>query len=201
MAFLFDAFWFEPGARMTGLWVAGGAAGVAGADVVVSGHLVALAEDQDPVVEASFLGAHLPFHFGGFHGLGPSGSPWVLMLQAADMRAAEVAGAVDPWWPLVDGMSRALQFNGEAQVLEAQFWSVEDLRLLYGDLDIADWTAGEVLQGLLAQCCNVPLSQIVAGRTVQCAFPEVQHDCQRDVFHDVFSMWTTSALNPPEPTQ
>jgi hypothetical protein len=45
----------------------------------------------------------------------------------------------------------------------------------------------------------VPLPLIVAGRVRQCAFPDEAHDCSHDVFEDVFSRWTTGALNPPEP--
>ena len=42
----------------------------------------------------------------------------------------------------------------------------------------------------------VPLWQIAAGRVVQCAFPDVDHDCEHDVFRDVFAMWAAGRLTP-----
>lgn len=53
--------------------------------------------------------------------------------------------------------------------------------------------------GLLAECCYVSLQQIVTGRITQCAFRDIEHECQHDVFSDVFSMWTTGQLSPQEP--
>lgn len=64
--------------------------------------------------------------------------------------------------------------------------------------EVADWPAADLLQGLLAECCYVDLEQIVAGRLTQCAFPDQDHQCEHDVFRDVFALWTTGQLTPPE---
>lgn len=64
---------------------------------------------------------------------------------------------------------------------------------------IDDWTVPDLLMGLLAECCYVPLPDIVAGRITQCAFPDVDHNCEHDVFTDVFARWDAGHLNPEEP--
>jgi hypothetical protein len=113
-------------------------------------------------------------------------------------------GEVNPYWPLFDGMRRALRFNAEAAVVLERGWTSGELLGVYagqgvhlGDVD--DWTVLDLLMGLLAECCYVPLSDIVGGRIIQCAFPDVDHDCEHDVFTDVFARWDGGHLNPEEP--
>ena len=43
-----------------------------GVDQVAFAQQIRLGRDQDGSVEADFLGAHLPFHAGGFHGVSPT---------------------------------------------------------------------------------------------------------------------------------
>ena len=66
MGYLFNTFDFEPGSRMTGIWTARGT--LLRVDQVAFAQQIRLGRDQDGSVEADFLGAHLPFHAGGFHG-------------------------------------------------------------------------------------------------------------------------------------
>ncbi len=175
MAHLFDTFWFEPGSRMTGMFTAR-AATEADADVVVLATQVQLGRDQDGSVECDFLQSLLPFSCGGFHGVGPDRDPWVVLLQIAPATAASLVGADDPAWPMVDAMDRALRFNPEAQVQDEARWTRSDLLDIYEQAwrrtgAVADWPTADLLHGLLAECCYVPLEQVVAGRLTQCAFP------------------------------
>ena len=202
MAYLFDTFWFEPGSRMTGMFTARAAA-KSDADVVVLATQVQLGRDQDGSVECDFLQSLLPFSCGGFHGVGPDRDPWVVLLQIAPATAASLVGADDPAWPMVDAMDRALRFNPEAQVQDEARWTRSDLLDIYEQAgvepaSVADWPTADLLHGLLAECCYVPLEQVVAGRLTQCAFPDLDHECEHDVFRDVFAMWTTGQLTPPE---
>ena len=202
MGYFFTEFWFEPGSRMTGIWTAESRVDPSG-DLVAFAHKIELGQDQDGSVEADFLGAHLPFHSGGFHGVGPDGHPWAVMLQVAPKAAAALVGSTNPSWPMVDGMERALHYNGEATSEAERGWTRNDLLEVYAGQGVAlaavaDWSVPDLLLGLLAECCYVPLEGIVAGRVVQCAFPDLDHDCEHDVFRDVFAMWTTGHLNPEE---
>jgi hypothetical protein len=201
MGYLFNALPFEPGSRMTGIWDA--AVDTEGDDLCVCITKIVLGPGQDGVVESGFLGAHLPYHFGGFHGVGPDGSPWTVVAQVAPVSAAERVGAASPYWPMVDGLDRALQFNPETWIEASIEMDAARLRYMYDLQDVptelvADWEVGELVRGLLAECCNVPLKEIAAGRITQCAFPERPHECQHDVFSDVFALWATMALNPEE---
>lgn len=202
MAYFFDAFPFEPGSRLTGVWTARVDID-ADAELVAMASLMRLGRDQHDVVESNFLGAHMPYHFGGFHGMGPDGHPWAMMLQVAPVSAAALVGA-ECFWPMTDGLDRAWHYNWEADCLHDQGFDRDQLVSIYAfsGVDasaIEDWGVAELMLGLLAQCCYVPLPQIVAGRIVQCAFPDVEHECQHDVFSDVFARWGAGQLSPPEP--
>lgn len=203
MGYFFDTFHFEPGSRMTGMWQAGAHLDV-GAELVATAGLVQFGRDQHDELEADFLGAHLPFHFGGFHGVGPDGHPWAMMLQIAPASAAALVGSDTQFWPMLDGLDRALHYNWEASLLFDRGFTRADLMVIYAQQDvevaaIEDWSVPDLMLGLLAECCYVPLPQIVAGRITQCAFPDYSHECQYDVFNDVFSVWMTGQLNPEEP--
>lgn len=203
MGYFFDTFWFEPGSRMTGIFTAEDRMDTS-VELVAFAHKIELGADQDGSVESDFLQSHLPFGCGGFHGVGPDGHPWAVFLQVAPVSAAALVGSANPFWPAVDGMDRALHYNWEAGSRLEQGWTREDLLDVYAEQGVdraavEDWTVPDLLRGLLAQCCYVPLEQIVAGRLTQCAFPDLDHDCEHDVFRDVFAMWTTGQFNPEEP--
>jgi hypothetical protein len=203
MGYFFDTFYFEPGSRMTGIWQAGVDLD-ADAELVATASLVRFGRDQHDQLEADFMGSHLPFHFGGFHGVGPDGHPWAMMLQIAPSTAADLVGSDSVYWPMSDGLDRALHYNWEAELLSDRGFQRLDLVDIYTERGIDpsavdDWTVPELMLGLLAECCYVPLRQIVAGRITQCAFPDTEHDCQRDVFSDVFARWGAGELRGEEP--
>ena len=203
MGYFFDTFYFEPGSRMTGIWHAGTDLDTQ-VELVATASLVRFGKDQHDQLEADFLGSHLPFHFGGFHGVGPDGQPWAMMLQIAPAPLADLVGSDSPFWPLSDGLDRALHFNWEAELLDDRGFTRSDLVDIYlgrgiGPSEIADWTVPDLMLGLLAECCYVPLERIVVGRITQCAFPDTAHECQHDVFTDVFAMWGSGQLRGEEP--
>lgn len=202
MGYFFTTFDFPAGSRMTGVWEAG-------ADLDPDVEMVALASlvdfgpDQHGQLEANFLGSHMPFHFGGFEGVGPDGRAWAVMIQVGPSRAGDLVGG-DLFWPLSDALDRGLHYNWQACLRDERGFTRDDLLHVYrrsgveqGLID--DWTLPELVLGLLAECCYVPLDQIVVGRIAQCAFPGVDHECQHDVFRDVFARWETGQLSPPEP--
>lgn len=202
MGYFFETFPFEADSRMTGIWHA--ALDVdPDQEVAVMATLVQLGRDQHDELESDFLASQMPFHFGGFHGVGPDGHPWAVMLQMAPASAAKlVDGRL--FWPLLDGLDRALHYNWEASVVDQRVFIEWDLRQIYSERGvhprhIEDWDAAELLLGLLAECCYVPLERIVAGRITQCALPDLAHDCTHDVFSDVFAAWMQGLLTAPEP--
>ncbi len=203
MGYFFDSFYFEPGSRMTGIWQAAVDLDV-DTELVATASLVQFGQDQHDQLEADFLGSHMPFQFGGFHGAGPDGHPWALMLQVAPASSAELVGSSSPFWPMSDGLMSALQYNWEAELLLDRGFTRSDLLDIYVERGvdrsmIEDWSVPDLMLGLLAECCYIPLEQIVVGRITQCAFPDTEHECQHDVFSDVFAMWGSGQLRGEEP--
>ncbi len=198
MGYFFDSFYFEPGSRMTGLWQAGVNLDL-DAELVATASLVQFGRDQHDQLEADFLGSHLPFQFGGFHGVGPDGHPWAMMLQVAPASSAELVGSYSPFWPMSDGLDRALHYNWEAELVLDRGFTRLDLVDIYVERGVdrwmlEDWTVPDLMLGLLAECCYVPLYQMAVGRITQCAFPDTEHECQHEVFSDVFAMWGAGEL-------
>jgi hypothetical protein len=121
---------------------------------------------------------------------------------------------------MVDGLMRALWFNHEASLTGADsggprivhegfaeggdfLWTLSDLRSAYavrgvGLEEIADWSVLQLVHGLLAEGCGVPLAQIVQGNEAGCAFPDTVHECEHDVFRDVFVAWQQGRIRIDE---
>ena len=167
-------------------------------------HLIVLPGDQDADVESDFLIGHLPFWVAALGGAFPDGSPWVVVLQKAPASASLLVGERDPAWVLRDSLVRALRFNRGAFVDAEVPLDRSDLLRAYRaggvELDaVRDWTVADLVLGLLAECCYVPLEGVVAGREGGCAFPDVAHDCAGEVFADVFAHWRDGLTQRPEP--
>ena len=206
MSFFFDRFWFEPGSRMTGVWQWPWL----GHDGDHTNHVlfshVRLGSGQDGSLECDFLSSHLPWAFGGFHGVDASGDPWLLVAQIAPAAAtSNLVDSTNPWWPMVDGLDRALHYNLAAEEISSEGLTLDDLHRIYAQTgvdpaDIADWPVTDLVVGLLTEFTYVPLTQIVAGRVVNCAFSNIEHDCRHDVFSDVFAAWMAGDLSIPDDT-
>lgn len=197
MSFFFDRFWFPDESRMTGIWRWPWRGDPEDARNMVLFTHVRLGPNQDGSVECDFLSSHLPWAFGGFHGVGPEGEPWLVVVQIAPTEGAGIDG--NRWWAMVDGLERALHYNLEAEELSSVGMSrgalVERYERAGVDPDaVSDWPVTDLALGLLTEFTYVPLTRIVAGRARNCAFPEKPHDCRHDVFDDVFSAWVAGEL-------
>lgn len=203
MTYFYDRFFFDPGSRLTGFWTWRWP-GDADADNVALVSHIRLGEMQDGELETNFLSSHLPWTYGGFHGVDPHGDPWLVVIQICPRNtAAKLVDAVDPWWPLIDGLDRALRFNRAAEHEADVALTREELVAAFTDEgieaeSIAYWTVPDLLAGLMAQFVPVPLATIVAGRLTGCALPEQEHECQYDVFRDVFAAWSQGLLTIPD---
>ncbi|OOL30791.1 hypothetical protein GQ85_17625 [Rhodococcus rhodochrous] len=193
MAYFFDALEFPDASRMTDLWNNTWADEAVGAEIA-TGHLVELGVDQHVDVESDFLNSHMPFHVAGFGGLYPDGRPWMFTMQTAPADlAVRLLGGADPHRILGDSLTRALDFNPEARLVDALAWTRRDLVEVYAEEGIGPgavdrWSVADLLRGLLAQCTSVPLADIVSGYP-GCAFPDVAHACAADVFGDAYAAW------------
>ncbi|MGX7731636.1 hypothetical protein ACWPOB_20560 [Rhodococcus sp. 2H158] len=133
MAYLFDALEFPDASRMTDLWNNTWADEAVGAEIA-TGHLVELGVDQHVDVESDFLNSHMPFHVAGFGGLYPDGRPWMFTMQTAPADlAVRLLGGADPHRILGDSLTRALDFNPEARLVDALAWTRHDLVEVYAD--------------------------------------------------------------------
>ena len=194
MACLYDELAVLEGCRRTALWV-GPPPPACLEEEVVSGHLIALPEDQHVAVESDFLMSHLSFHVGGFGGVCDDGASWLFMLQIGPAEhvsaAVGTAASVDGHGLLRRSLDRALSLNPQARVTAELLWERTSLLAVYEQRGaaravVAGWSTAELLTGLLAECCNVSLPGIVDGHARGCAFPGEAHACEADVFADVF---------------
>jgi hypothetical protein len=190
---------------MTGIWQLPWPGDVSTNNLRVLISKVRLGQDQDGSVEYDFLSSHLPWAFGGIHGVNAGGNPWLVMVQVAPAKASALVGSQNPWWVMVGGLENAIRYNNEASVSADVGLNAADLVQIYKDSGvdsdlIAEWTISELVQGLIAECAYVPLSQIAEGRLRQCAFTDMDHECQYDVFKDIFAAWVMGLLaaNYPE---
>ncbi|MGC0366242.1 hypothetical protein ABH922_004226 [Rhodococcus sp. 27YEA15] len=190
---LFDVLDFPDGSRMTDLWNNTWADAPAGEEIA-SGHFIHLGDDQHVDVETDFLGSHLPFQIAGLGGVFPDGNPWMFIMQKAPADlAVRLRGENDPHSMLRSSLDRALSFNADALVAEELSWRQADLVVIYEDEGIPAesveyWPVADLLRGLLAQCAGAELSDIVTGYP-ECAYPDTAHECELDVFTDVFANW------------
>ncbi len=190
MAYLFSAIGFPEGSRLTHVWNNTWADGQQGVEVA-SGYLVNLPADQHGELEADFLASHLPFHVGGVGGRYPNGDCWFFVMCKVPAQMSSLAFAQeDPFWVLRDSLDRALAYNPHATVGATMEWTAQELREVYAAAGsgAAAWPIADLLRGLLAECCNVPLGDIAAGYPL-CAFPHKKHTCQNEVFNDAFVAW------------
>lgn len=196
MAFLGSAFAFGEGARMTGITDPHREVGTLPRGVV-TGHRVTVPDDQHSVTEERFTLAHLPLGLIGFHGTSADGSERFATFQAAEPTAfRELCGEPDDLRRMLGvGLRRALRFNPRATVTEETCLTVDDLRAACTERDVAavqvaTWTAGDLVRGLIAELCGETLASVARGHAAGCAFPARPHDCRGDVFSDVFGQWS-----------
>ncbi len=199
MTYLFERFPFEDGARLTGVWSWPWPADPGAADLQSLASFIDLGEGQDPALEADFLSSHLPWAFGGLHGVGPDGRPWLVIVQLAPESASTVIEGTQPWWPMHHALERALAHNPAAEPGADDLLDRLDLTEVYADAGVgpelvAEWPVTDLVMGLLAECTGVSLPRLVAGRLTGCSLPDLEHECEHDPFRDAFGAWAAGLL-------
>lgn len=193
MAFLFDIAPLPSGCRHTFVWD-DRRRGHERTGQTVTAHFVVLPGDQHADIESDFVSSHLPFSIGGVAGTFPDGSPWLLVLQLA------ASPPERPWFRseelrvLDQAMRRIEDLNPGAEADEPEAWSRDELVAVYESRDVNPlqlqlWSTAELVAGLLAECCGTPLVTVADGFLSGCAFPDLAHPCEQDVFLDVFARW------------
>ena len=193
MSALTQAFYFQEGARRTGIWSKFEPA-ITGTGNLAAFYYIDIPADQDVEVESSFLSAFLPFYVGGFYGNNPDGSQWIVIALVGPFHQDyDFVFANSSLDTLLNSLDRALSFNSEAEARADQIYKHEDLIGIYTEQGIdgaaLDWPTSDLAFGLLAETCGVPLEQIVAGYAGKCAYPDTEHICESSVFLDVFATW------------
>ena len=202
MPYLFELLGLEADSPMTGVWAAQHT-DVGDGQLLAYGHLLSLDADHDGAEQSELLAAHLTFHVGGFRGVGPDGRPWVYLAQVAPASEADWVESVDPYSPMVDAMDRALRYNLGAELISSGGWSHADLVDVYGARGIdpervAGWTVRELMVGLVAECCDVSLAELVAAQERVRRLPDEERAQTPDVFADAVARWSRLAASPTE---
>ena len=190
---LAESFPFQEGARKTGIWSESNPA-VSGTENLVGFYFIQIPSDQDVELEAYFLSPFLPFEVGGLYGNSPDGSQWIIFAMVGpSYKEFDGLMAESPLSNFQESLDRALSFNLEAHALADRLFSHEELMGVYTErvknASLADWPTSDLALGLIAEICDVPLEQIVAGYSRNCAYPDADHECQSNVFLDVFASW------------
>jgi hypothetical protein len=126
----------------------------------------------------------------------------VFLVQKAPADAYQLVGAADPWWPMIDGLARALDQNPDAATRAHVAWTREGLLQACVEQGapwntIADWPMSRLLWGLLAESCSVKMRDIAQACPDGCVFPDEEHDCASDVLTEVFSRWSAGLIEVP----
>lgn len=194
MSFFTDPIPFSDGTRMTGVWTKARLESV-DEEHLVSVHLIELPPDQDSELESTFLSAFLPFRTGGFYIVDEHDRKKLIVIQHCPCDQGSMRAVFTDAAEILKGsLARALEYNPDAWVGWEQFFTRAELLRGYdkhgwpGGL-AESWTTTELVHGLLAEMCDVELSDIVLGREKHCAFPDEVHECENDVFLDVFAHW------------
>lgn len=166
--------------------------------------LIDLPDGQQGSGELSTAHAHLPFAGSSIHGAYPDGSEWILLTQVAlvdDSRGFETPEeAADV---LEQHFRRYLRINPKAIVVSQVLLNRLEFLTGYQQsgvnfLELTDWGVDELLAGMVCEMCNVPLPDVVAGRTSGCTFPDLDHICTGDGLTDVFAQWSQGLLSQSE---
>ncbi len=160
-------------------------------------YYIRLSGDSDPFMEATNFEAFLPLCAGGVHGTFPNGSYCMVLFQVEPADSAyELFGITEESDLLERELQRVPFLEAIGVVDDRWYFDTDELRFdlsAYVSLKqaklILDWTMFELIKALQTQLCSVTLKQVVTGRITQCAYPDLDHDCQHDVFDDVFAHW------------
>jgi hypothetical protein len=192
---------FDPrGHRLTGLYRTGRGVG-GGADVVAVFHFLDLADEAHGEVETSLLVAHLPFCSVAAHGVDDRRRPWIIVSQIVPVGARSTLGK--PWNAVQvarDELHRAIRqmadvtISGESVNTHTDLLDLIEAKGVDRQL-IEDWTVEDLALAGVAELANVPLPQLAVGRLTGCAFPDVDHNCPKDVFDCAFTRWQERLFN------
>lgn len=158
-------------------------------------HYVRLTEGAQGDVEASLIASRLPFCEVALYGVYSTRNPWVLITQLIPIHAqTDIAKHWDPIDIARDDLHAALDYAATDAILGEGIATRDTLlqELTRHDIPmslVADWETGDLALASIARVANIPLKQIAVGRLTGCAFPDVEHDCPKDVFDCAFSRW------------
>lgn len=198
MSVLTKEFFYQEGSRLTGVWLESQPA-VTGSGNLAGFYFIDIPSDQHVELEATFLGPFLPFKVGGIYGNNPDGSQWIVFALVGPYYEGLYGnfggGQLDNF---LESLDRALSFNAEAEDSADRVYRHEDLIELYTNAGIdaasVDWPTNDLVNGLLAEMCGASLQEIAFGYPRKCAYPGVDHDCQLNVFLDIFASWQKRLL-------
>lgn len=194
MSYLASFLPFDAGARLTAITSPRAKREEPG-DHAISAHMIELPDYGQALVESGFLTTHLPHAATSFGGTDTDGSQWIAILQCVAVEPnGTLLGDPDPSRMLERALSRAMDLGRLDSVPHTVNLRTADLREAYtrhgvDESALLDWSTDDLIKGLVAELCGNDLPALVAGHAGGCAYPNVAHDCQGDVFQEVFEAW------------
>lgn len=186
--------------RLTGIYRIGGRLGDSDNAIGVV-HYLRLGELSEAEIETSCLTSLLPFCTVAAHGVDAQRWPWVVVVQVLPIRAFTSLQA--PWNAVTvarEEIRRAISRLGTIKVLGEYVATREKLIDLIRERGvdrslIDDWTVEDLLLLGVSELANIPIAELAKGRLTGCAFPDIPHDCPRDVFDCAFGRWQELFFN------
>jgi len=180
--------------RLTGIYRSGMRMTGDGEFLFIS-HYVRLTEGAQGDVETSLIASHLPFCEVAVHGVYATRNPWVLITQLIPIHAqTDIAQHWDPITIARDDLHAALAYAATDAILGEGIATRDTLLQELAGQDVpmsllSDWETGDLALASIARVANIPVKQLAVGRLTGCAYPDVEHDCPKDVFDCAFSRW------------
>ena len=186
--------------RLTGIYRIGGRLGDSDNAIGVV-HYLRLGELSEAEIETSCLTSLLPFCTVAAHGVDAQRWPWVVVVQVLPIRAFTSLQA--PWNAVTvarEEIRRAISRLGTIKVLGEYVATREKLIDLIRERGvdrslIDDWTVEDLLLLGVSELANIPIAELAKGRLTGCAFPDIPHDCPKDVFDCAFGRWQELFFN------
>jgi len=185
--------------RLTGIYRMG--RGIRGKDLVTMNHLIYFPEVSDGALETSVLTSVLPSSSVAAHGVDHQRRPWAIVTQVLPQNAETHVAA--PWNAVqvareeINHAVRQIQeatISGETIATQSQLIDLFQIRGVPRSL-IDDWSVEDLALTGIAELTNAGILNIVRGRITGCAFPDVPHDCPKDVLDCTFQRWQEMLFN------
>lgn len=164
-------------------------------------HLVRYEDAAQGELETSFLTSQLAFATVAAHGVDDRHRPWAIVTQTLPEQSE--ASIASPWQPEIaarEEINQAVARMGGTTIVGESIATRDELIDLFEARGVDrslvdDWTIYDLALAGIAELTNAPLTALAQGRLTGCAFPDIPHECPKDVWDCAFTRWQEMLFN------